>query len=119
MSNELSARDASIIAQILNYCREIDDAVEFFGDDEKLFMENAVYRNAVSMPIQQIGELVKHLSDSVIQNNPQIPWKQVKGMRDWFAHQYLKMDIAVIWTVAKEDMPALKELCQKMVDRLG
>ena len=117
MNSRLSARDASIIRHILGYCREIDEAIAFFGDSEALFLESAVYRNAISMPIQQIGELVKHLSDSVIQGNPNIPWKQVNGMRDWFAHQYMKMDVAVIWTVAKEDMPALRELCQDLINR--
>ena len=82
-------------------------------------MGSAVFRNAVSMPIQQIGEPVKHLSAPVIRDNPQIPWKQVKGMRDWFAHQYMKMDAAVIWTVAKEDMPELQELCRRLLEQQG
>jgi len=29
-------------------------------------------------------------------------------MRDWFAHQYMSMDNAVIWSVAKDDIPPLK-----------
>lgn len=116
MNSKLSVRDASIIRHILNYCQEIDDAIAFFGDDEDLFLNSAVYRNAISMPIQQIGELAKHLSDSVLQANPRIPWKQVKGMRDWFAHQYMKMDASVIWTVAREDMPALRDMCLELID---
>ena len=117
MNSSISEKDASIIRHILDYCREIDEAIACFGDSEDMFTGSAVYRNAISMPIQQIGELAKHLSDSVVQENPNIPWKQVKGMRDWFAHQYMKMDVAVIWTVAKEDMPALRELCQALLDR--
>lgn len=115
MSNELSARDASILRHMLKYCREIDEALAYFGDDEALFMESAVFRNAVSMPIQQIGELAKHLSDAFIDAHPQIPWRQIKGMRDWFAHQYIKMDNAVVWNVAKVDMPPLKAF---LLDRL-
>jgi len=115
MSNELSARDASILRHMLKYCREIDEALAYFGDDEALFMESAVFRNAVSMPIQQIGELAKHLSDASIDAHPQIPWRQIKGMRDWFAHQYIKMDNAVVWNVAKVDMPPLKAF---LLDRL-
>lgn len=116
MSNEaLSKRDASILRHIMKYCREIDEAIAHFGDDESIFMENVVYRNAVSMPIQQIGELSKHLSEDFIESHSQISWRQVKGMRDWFAHQYLKMDIAVIWGVAKEDLPPLKAFCDEML----
>lgn len=115
MNNKLSVHDASIIRHILKYCGEIEDTLAFFGDDERIFMGNAIFRNAVSMPIQQIGELAKHLSNEFIEAHPEIAWRQVKGMRDWFAHQYIKMDIAVIWTVAKEDLPPLKAFFEKIL----
>ena len=41
----------------------------------------------------------------------EIPWKEMKGMRTWVAHQYLDMDAAVIWAVAKEDLPPLRAFC--------
>ena len=63
MSNNDFRKDRSIIRHILKYCQEADAAVDYFGNDESAFMSNPVYRNAVSMPIQQIGELAKHLSD--------------------------------------------------------
>ena len=118
MSNDLSQRDASILRHMLKYCREIDAALSHFGDDEALFMESAVFRNAVCMPIQQIGELAKHLSDAFIADHPQMPWHQIKGMRDWFAHQYLSMDKAVIWEVAKVDIPPLKSFLLGQVKQL-
>ncbi len=37
MSNELSTRDATVLRHMLKYCREIDDALMYFGDDEALF----------------------------------------------------------------------------------
>ena len=108
MNNELSTRDAMVLRHMLKYCCEIDDALEYFGHDEALFMKSAVFRNAVCMPIQQIGELAKHLSSAFIEAHPQIPWRQIKGMRDWFAHQYMSMDNDVMWSVATDDIPPLK-----------
>ena len=64
------------------------------------------------MPIQQIGELAKHLTEAFQEANPQIPWKQIKGMRTWFAHQYLDMDRDVIWEVMHEGIPPLKAFCE-------
>ena len=111
MSNN-DGRDASIIRHMVRYCQEIDAALHTFGDEEKVFLENPVFRNAVSMPVQQIGELAKHLSDDFIAAHSEIPWRQIKGMRDWFAHQYLDMDVRVIWAVAKEDLPPLRSFCE-------
>ena len=95
MSSDFSKRDADIILHMARYCSEIDAVLTAFGDSEAAFMQNPVFRNAVSMPVQQIGELAKHLSDGFIAAYPQMPWRQIKGMRDWFAHQYLDMDAAV------------------------
>ena len=113
MSNSGTRRDADIIRHMVRYCVEIDAAVAAFGDSEETFMNNPVFRNAVSMPVQQIGELAKHLSDGFIAAHPQMPWRQIKGMRDWFAHQYAEMDAAVIWAVAKEDLPPLRAFCDQ------
>ena len=109
-------RDRDIIVHILRYCQEIDQAVARFGDSEALFMEDAVYRNAVSMPVQQIGELAKHLSDAFIAFHSVIPWKQIKGMRTWFAHQYLNMDADVIWDVIHHGIPPLQSFCKEYLD---
>ena len=118
MNNEPSLRDATILRHMLKYCREIDDALMFFGDDEALFMKSAVFRNAVCMPIQQIGELAKHLSSAFIEAHPQIPWRQIKGMRDWFAHQYMSMDNDVMWSVATDDIPPLKAFIADRCNKL-
>ena len=45
----------------------------------------------------------------------EIPWKEIKGMRTWFAHQYLDMDATIIWDVAQEGIPPLKTFCEKYI----
>ena len=110
----MNSRDRDLIIHIRRYCSEIDEAVLRFGDDEHTFMADAVYRNAVSMPVQQIGELAKHLSDEFLEAYPEIPWKQIKGMRTWFAHQYLSMDKEIIWEVLHSGIPQLKSFCDSL-----
>lgn len=104
-------RDYVIIEHILRYCDEIDLAVNRFGRNRETFAKDPVYRNAVSIPVQQIGELAKHLSEDFIESHAEIPWKPIKGMRTWFAHQYLNMDVDVIWEVVIENIPELRAFC--------
>lgn len=59
---KLNQRDLQILQHIDRYCNEVDSTIEKFGKDKDLFMQDFVYRNAVSMPIFQIGELANHLS---------------------------------------------------------
>ena len=106
-------RDTEINRHIQRYCNEVDLAQMRFGRDREAFMTDPVFRNAVSMPIQQIGELAKHLSDAFIESHKEIPWKQIKGMRTWFAHQYLNMDNEVIWEVMQDGIPPLEAFCEQ------
>lgn len=111
----MNDRDKMIVQHISRYCDEIYAAIEHFGDSREAFLGDPVYRNAVSMPIEQIGELAKHLSDAFQQQYSEIPWKQIKGMRTWFAHQYLNMDKDVIWEVMHEGIPPLADFCDDLL----
>ena len=111
MLNDLSKRDADILRHIIKYCDELEEAFQVFGNNEKTFLTNSVFKNAVSMPVQQIGELTKHLTDDFISDHSEVPWKEIKGMREWFAHNYWGMNPHVIWSTATVDLPPLKRFC--------
>lgn len=69
------------------------------------------------MSIMQIGELVKHISDKFRNNtNGQIPWKDIAGMSDYFAHGYYSMNISEIWGTAKNNIPHLKKFCEEQLE---
>ena len=76
--------------------------------DELRFNSEYTMRNALAMPLQQIGELATHVTDEFIDAHSEIPWKQTKGMRTWFAHQYWDMSFDKIWVTLTEDVPDLK-----------
>ena len=58
--------------------------------------------------------LATHVSDSFIAENPSIPWKQIKGMRTWFAHQHWDMNYETVWVALTEDIPDLKHRLEKI-----
>ena len=97
------------------YCREIQGTLDYFGRDEQRFYADYIMRNALSMPLQQIGELATHVSDDFIAAHTAIPWKQIKGMRTWFAHQYWDMSFDKIWVTLTEDVPELLRQCEAIL----
>ena len=111
----VNERDGQILQHIVQHCNEIEATIKMFGKNEKYFKENFIYLNAVSMPILQIGELAKRLSDDFIKQSIDIPWKSIKGMRDMFAHQYHSMDKEIIWNVAIKHIPELNKKCQSIL----
>ena len=111
----MNSKDQYILEHIVQYCEEIDATLRYFGCSEELFMKNFVFRNAVSMPIMQIGELATRLSDDIIAESTTIPWKAIKGMRTFFAHQYGSMNFQLVWRTALTRIPELKSACAALL----
>ena len=111
----MNERDKSILEHILRYCSEIDDANSQFGFSFDALKTNSVYKNAVSMCILQIGELVMLLSNELKNLYNEMPWHDIKSMRNIAAHQYHKFDLDTLWETINEDIPKLKEYCDYIV----
>ena len=102
-------RDEQLIERMIEYCDEIEGTLRYFDKDELRFNSDYIMRNALAMPLQQIGELATHVTEGFIDEHGEIPWKQIKGMRTWFAHQYWDMSFDKIWVTLTEDVPDLKK----------
>ena len=106
-------RDMSILRHIQGYCVQIEATVARFGDDAYAFHSDFVYRNAVAMCLLQIGELAGHLSEEYRNEHPQMPWRQIKALRNIIAHNYGSVDAETAWEIVHEDIPVLREYCDK------
>jgi len=47
--------------------------------------------------IEIIGEAVKNIPDDIRVNYPEIPWKNIAGMRDKLVHEYWAIDEQLVW----------------------
>jgi uncharacterized protein with HEPN domain len=79
-------KDLDIISHILEYCSEIEQTIEHFGNSLEIFSSNKIYRNAITMCILQIGELAGRLSPEFISSHSNVPWRSIKAMRNIVAH---------------------------------
>lgn len=87
------SRDLAVLLNMRKYCRYITENLNRIEKGIEEFKATPLYRDSISMEIQQIGELTKDLSEEFInKTNTEIPWNQIKGMRNKFAHGYGKMD---------------------------
>jgi len=84
-----------------------------FYNSEDVFRKSTTYQNAVSMCILQIGELVNHLSDDFKSNHSEIPWRQIKGMRNYVAHEYGSIDLDIVWQASTVSIQSLKSFCER------
>ena len=102
----------------MRYCDEISKTHEAFHNDKDLFFnkeDGFIYRNSITMPILQIGELTKNLSEEFRTEHSAIPWKSIAGMRDVFAHHYGSIDYEMVWNTSVKDLADLESFCKSII----
>ncbi|MEE8167450.1 MAG: DUF86 domain-containing protein [Candidatus Hydrothermarchaeales archaeon] len=83
---------------------------DFIHDDKTVF--------AVIRAIEVIGEAVKNIPEDVKMEYPEIPWRDIAGMRDKLIHAYFGVSIKRVWKAIKEEIPPLKPVFEKMLKDL-
>lgn len=72
----------------------------------------------VCMQLIQIGESVKALdqktNSTYLSAYPEIPWKDIKGLRNIIAHEYANVDEEEIFNVVQNDLPKLLSVVKRM-----
>ncbi len=71
--------------------------------------KDTVLRYAVERNFAVIGEAAKRVPESVRKENPQIPWKEMAGMRDMIIHEYDEIDLEEVWGTIERDIPKALE----------
>ena len=69
------------------------------------FLERPMVQDAVLRNFQVIGEATKRLSDTLRSSYPDVPWRNIAGMRDKIVHDYIEIEYQTVWDVIKQDLP--------------
>jgi len=75
--------------------------------DEEEFYENSFVQDAVLRRLEIIGEAVKNIPEDFRTKYPDIPWRQIAGMRDVLIHAYFGVNLRRVWKVIKETFQSL------------
>ena len=105
--------------------RDNDEAIEkiekYVSIGYQAFIEDERTQIWIIHHLQVIGEASNHLSDELTEQNPDIPWADIVGLRNILVHQYFGIDLRQVWETAELDMPILKakvrEILQEIDDK--
>lgn len=110
-------RDKIIIDKMLRYTDKICAYCEGMSYEE--FRANDMLVEACVFNLGQIGELTARLGQSFKQENAQVAWAQIYGLRNRIVHDYEGVNLRLIWEIIADDMPELRSslICIKKAFR--
>lgn len=94
------------LEDILEAICRIERYVE--GLDFDRFREDDRTVDAVIKNLAVIGEAAKHVPPAIRRKYPDVPWKQMAGMRDKLVHEYFGVMFDVLWKTVRERLPQVK-----------
>ncbi len=107
-------RNADVLRHIVYYCDEINSTMKRFGNNYEIFSKDSVYQNAVALCVLQIGELTTHFTEEFRNTYNEMPWNQIKALRNVVAHNYGKIDKETLWETISNDIPKLQDYCSRI-----
>lgn len=94
------------------YLQHIRDALQdiasYSSTGREAFLKDRMRQDAILRKLEVIGQAVKNLSESAKSLQPQVPWKQIAGMRDKVIHDYFGVNLEIVWAVVENELPRLR-----------
>jgi len=106
-------RDDAYLLDILQATRKALEYTQGVTLDE--FNRNDLLQNATMRLITIIGEAAGKVSDEFQKKHPEIPWREMTGMRHRLVHDYFKIDVSRVWDTIQHDLAPLIALVEPLV----
>jgi len=108
-------RDEAYLKHILD---AISDVEKFAADvDWEGFCGNKEKQYAVLRGLEIIGEATKNLSRQCKGEHPEVPWRNVAGMRDKLIHGYFGVNLELVWQTINVELPRLKKQISRILTK--
>lgn len=75
--------------------------------------------DVIAYRLAMIGEHCKRLPSELQERHPELPWRQMIGMRNVVSHAYEEIDTGVVWSAATLRLDDIEKMCREEMLRLG
>lgn len=84
-------------------------AMQLGSCDKQHFMENRLLRDAILRNLEVIGQACKDYGIEHLEStHPHIRWRRIAGFRNQLAHEYLGLDLELVWCILSEQLTPLR-----------
>jgi uncharacterized protein with HEPN domain len=107
------SRDAIYLDHILGAIAKIET---YAAAGEERFFADSQCQDAIIRQLEIIGEATKLLSRSLRTRYSEVAWRRMSGMRDVLIHNYMGVDLDLVWSATQQDIPVLKRQVTAILD---
>jgi uncharacterized protein with HEPN domain/predicted nucleotidyltransferase len=92
----------------LNHIQKAIEKIHRYSSDREEFFRREEFQDAVIRGLEIIGEAVSRLSQDLKDAHPDVPWRQISGLRNRLIHGYFDIELDLVWKTVEEDLPGFE-----------
>ena len=77
---------------------------------------NEMLRLALVRALEVVGEAAARISEETAALSPEVPWHELKGMRNRLIHAYFDVNLDIVWTTATREAPELLHRVRTLIE---
>ncbi|WP_407539887.1 DUF86 domain-containing protein [Deinococcus radiomollis] len=88
------------------------------GHDLASFRADRTAQDAACMNLLRLGEGTKFVPEAVQEACPQVPWDELRGVRNLLAHDYFGVDVELLWHTLSVEISLLQSGLEMVLESM-
>jgi len=104
---------------LAHICECIERITQYTAKGRVAFEADTLTQDAVLRNLHALSESTTRLSDACKERHPEIDWRTIAAFRNVIVHDYLGIELDIVWGIIEQDLPVLSQSVKAMLAELG
>ncbi len=91
---------------------------QYTADGRETFRADTMRQDAVLRNLHTLAESTQRLSLDLSASRPDVDWRSIGAFRNVVVHNYLSINLNLIWDIIERDLPGLKCKVEEILNEL-
>lgn len=101
--------------EYLAHILESINAIQEYVSRGRESLDDLKTQDAVIRRLQVMAESCLRLSNETMETYPDVGWQHIRNFRNRLVHEYLDVDINLIWVIIEHNLPPLKSAVENLL----